>query len=149
MIVDYAIPLLKNGMEEGREIYEFIESSIDIDPVGIMPLFKDEGYLLVQGGSKATVEAFDYKVSIFENQDERFRSIRTSHVTTFDWGITNTFENMKLELIRTNKALPNPATFVVASPMEFPRDETFMPVARRKFIRYLTAFNTPDPRINT
>ena len=137
MIIEFAIPRLKNQLEEGKEIFEFIDENIEIDPIGILPLYKNEGYLLMQGGSKPEIRAYDYRVSIIESQDEKYRSIRTSFVCTFDWGITNTFESMKMELIRTHTALPNPATFVVASTMEFPEVETFLPVAKRKFIRYL------------
>lgn len=141
MVAEFALPKLKNQLEEGRGIYEFIEDNIEIDPVGILPLYKDDGYLLLHGGNKSTVRAYDYRVSIIENSEERFRSIRTSFVTTFDWGITNTFEDMKLELIRSDKSKPNPATFLVLASLDFPEQESLMPVAKRKFIRYLASFS--------
>lgn len=140
-IVDYAIPQFKNCLEEGKTIYEFIDDRIDIDSIGVMPLYTNEGYLLFYGGNSKTVKAYEYQVSVFDNSGSRYRGIHTSFIRSFERSITTSFEQMKLSLARTEKKLPNPATFLVRAALEFPEDETLIPVAKRKFIQFLSEFD--------
>jgi hypothetical protein len=49
----------------------------------------------------------------------------------------NTYEQIKLELIRDFRMLPNPAVYKVELPLNVPLNETLLPVTRRTFIKYL------------
>ena len=42
-----------------------------------------------------------------------------------------------LELIEANRDLPNPATYLFETDLDFPFNETILPVAKRKFLRGL------------
>jgi len=53
----------------------------------------------------------------------------------------NTYENIKLDLIRQHKNLPNPATFVIMSAFQFPLNETLLPIAKRSFVRFIKKYN--------
>ncbi|MCB9231149.1 MAG: hypothetical protein H6581_05785 [Bacteroidia bacterium] len=139
-IVDYSLPRLKGAVEEGKEIYEFIENGLEIEPLGIMPLIRNEGYLLFKGGSSKEVKAYEYKVTLFENAREKYRGLQTEFIRSFDWSIRNTFESMKIDLIRSRKHLPNPAAFTVISEIIFPESQSLLPVAKRKFMRFLTEY---------
>ncbi len=46
-IVNFAIPRFKERMDEGIILFEDIAYHISIEPIGITPLYKDEGYLTV------------------------------------------------------------------------------------------------------
>jgi hypothetical protein len=140
-IVEYALPRVKKLLEEGRGIFEFIDNAIEIGEVGLLPLHRDEGYLLLRGGNSREVKAYQYQVTIFEQSNERFRSIRSELVGEFSYGLANTYESIKLDLIRSRRKLPNPATFFVCSQLEFPEEETFVPVAKRKFMRHLAGIS--------
>ena len=50
----------------------------------------------------------------------------------------NTYELMKIELIRNRKDLPNPAVYSIETPLTYPIDETLLPVAKRSLVRYLS-----------
>ena len=41
--IKFSIPKFEQYLSEGKEIYEFIESHIEVSPVGIVPLRTDEG----------------------------------------------------------------------------------------------------------
>lgn len=138
-IISYSIPLFQRHLEEGKEIYELIASNIDISSVGLLPLYRDEGYLLLLQGQQAEVKAFQYQISIFKNAGDQFRSIRTEYIHTFPWTISKSFESIKQELIRYHQVLPNPATFRILSEMEVPEKAAFLPVAKRKFLRHLAS----------
>ncbi len=136
-ILDYALPRLKGSVEEGTEIYEFVSQHIAIEPVGILPLNTDEGYLLLNNGDTGDMAVFGYAISLFESPNEKYRSLRTAFVQTYQRQFSHTFEGIKLDLIKQFRQLPNPATFAVSSRYVFPIQETLLPVAKRSLMRLL------------
>ena len=43
------------------------------------------------------------------------------------------------ELIRHWKDLPNPAVYLIETPLSFPVDETLLPVAKRSLVKFISA----------
>ncbi|MGB1204328.1 MAG: hypothetical protein ACPG5B_01710 [Chitinophagales bacterium] len=140
-ILDFALPKMEQKMYKGKEIYEAIDEKLQIFPVGIMPLMADEGYLLLKNGETSDTQVFDYKITIFANANENYRAIRTKFITSYIRKFTNTYENIKLDLMRQHKDLPNPATFVIMSAFQFPLQETLLPIAKRSFVRFVKKYH--------
>ena len=136
-ILDFAIPLMKEHLKEGKELYDFVEDKLKIFPVGIIPLNRSMGYMFLTGAKSKDTMVYEYQVTIFESANERFRGIRTEYVSSYRHSIADTFENIKLDLIKTYKKYANPSTFVVESTMTFPVQETLLPIAKRSLVRYL------------
>ena len=136
-IIDFSIPQFEKYITEGKSIYDFIESRINIFPVGIMPLKADEGYLLLKYSPKGDTLVFEYQITIFENPDERYRGISTSYLCSYSSSIRNSFENIKQDLIRYHQKLPNPATYVIESDLQVPLEETLLPLARRTLVKFV------------
>src|SRR5690606_3909118 len=107
----FATPHFDDALTEGREIYDFIESNLEITPVGITPIYYNEGYLFIDEFPGSETRIFGYQLSIFQNTYETYRGLHVKHLKTIRRGLTQTYENLKLELTRENKELPNPATF--------------------------------------
>lgn len=137
-IVEYALPKLKTSLEEGKEIYEFVEHQCEFTPVGLLPLYIDEGYLLVNNSSNVETDVYRYQVSVVQSAHENYRGIHTSFITTITRKIGETVESVKSQLLRKFKDLPNPATFSVATRIKFPSMPTLVPVAKRLLIRYVS-----------
>jgi hypothetical protein len=136
-IVAFSIPRIKASLEEGKQLYDFIEEAIEIDTVGLLPLYRDAGYLLLRDGKLQAVRAYQYQISIFEHANERYRGIHTQWVGDFRLSIAYSLEAIKLDLVRNQPQLPNPATFAISARMQFPEEAALMPVAKRKFVRFL------------
>jgi len=81
---------------------------------------------------------YQYKLSIFEKHDEKFRAIRTEFLDQWTRNIANSYENIKSELLRLRRDLPNPAVYSIETDLSFPYDETLLPVAKRRLVRYLS-----------
>lgn len=137
MIVDYSIPQIGRHLDTGKELYDWIDQQIDIEPVGVLPLYKDAGYLLLRKGNIREIKAFEYQVSVFQDATDRYRSLSTRFVGTFESSLVSTPEAIKRGLITANQSMPNPATYLIFSPQIFPEQETLLPVAKRKFVRFL------------
>ncbi len=136
-IVNYALPRIKNQLEVGKEIYEIVESKSTMEPVGLIPLNKDDGYIFIRSGKQKDTRVYNYQVTIIEAANEKHRGIKTNYVTTYTKSLANTYESFKVDLIKTDRTLPNPATYVFESEMEVPFQETLLPIAKRSLVRLI------------
>lgn len=138
-IINYSAGQMKNAIHSGKEIYEFVEEKINITPVGIIPLDIQEGYFFLSSGNEKSTGVYHYRLSIFEKHDEKYRSIRTLFIDNRRRSISSTYENIKSELIKKWKDLPNPAVYAIETSLTFPVDETLLPVAKRSLVKFISA----------
>ena len=137
-LVNWAMPHIQSAIEEGKTIFEFVDKNIHIGEVGIIPSYVEEGYLILPNQVENTLYILKYDISLFTDVSERYRSLRTHHVKTLPMrSIRRSPHSIKLELIEEHRELPNPATYVCDIGLEFPFEETVLPIAKRKLMRYL------------
>jgi benzoyl-CoA reductase/2-hydroxyglutaryl-CoA dehydratase subunit BcrC/BadD/HgdB len=137
-IIDYSAVHMKTAITNGTEIYEFVEEKLTIQPVGIMPLNSKEGYFLLSEGSCHATRVYSFRMSFFEKQEEKYRSIRTEYIDSWQRSISNTYEQIKAELLARNSSLAHPAVYSIETSLKFPVDETLLPVAKRSLVRYIS-----------
>ena len=137
-IIHYAQNTLQRTITNGTEIYELVEEKMTITPVGLIPLDLNEGYFLLSQPVTRQTRVYHYRLSIFEKHDEQYRSIKTVFIDSWHSNLVNTNENIKSELIRNRKMLPNPAVYSIRTELDFPVEETLLPVAKRSLVRYIT-----------
>src|SRR6478736_131332 len=137
-IMDYALPQFKSSLDEGSFIYEYVESQCEITPVGLTSLYANEGYLFVSQPPERETSVFRYQLTFFDNSIEKLRGVHTHFVTTAQKSFSNTYEGIKLNLIKEHKDLPNPAVYLVMSKLKFPFTQTLMPVAKRLLVKQIS-----------
>ena len=137
-ILNFSIPRFEEYVSEGKKIYETLEVKMNIFPVGLMPLNTNEGYLFLKGGDNKETKVFEYQIRLFEQPDERYRGIHTQYIRSYVKNYVNTFESIKTELIHDNQKLPNPAAYAIETEMILPVEETFLPIAKRILVRYVS-----------
>jgi hypothetical protein len=137
-LIQWALPHVKSAIDEGKTIFEFVEEHLQMEEVGIVPSYVQEGYLFVPDRENDQLHVLQYNLSIFTGTEERYRSLRTSHVKSVpEQGIRRSPQTIKLSLMEERKELPNPATYSFDSDIAFPYEATVLPVAKRKLMRYL------------
>jgi len=134
-ITSFALEEMKGTISEGTEIYDFVEKQLLIEPVGIIPLYKNEGYVFIRYGSFREVRIYNYNITLFEHQDARYKGIRMEYIDSREKTLANTYEQIKIDIIRNIRTLPNPAVFKVEFPLALPFLETLLPVAKRVLAR--------------
>lgn len=134
-IVEFSIPQLKKEITEGKYRYDAIEASIKFSPIGIVPIYKNEGYLLLKGGKSQDTQVYQYQISLFENAGEKYKGIHTTWITSYANSWVYTYENIKKELIKVREELPNPATYLAECNRYFPQAETLLPIAKRLLVQ--------------
>jgi hypothetical protein len=137
-IIEFSIPQFQRYMADGKKIYDFIESNLTIFPVGIVPIHDEAGYLFLNSGKKSETRVYEFQITIFDQPNERYRGISMQYVTSYERSITNTYENIKSELLKFNRQLPNPATFVIETALVLPIEETLLPLAKRSLVKFIS-----------
>jgi hypothetical protein len=137
-IIHYSAGKMKGAIQNGTGIYEFVEDKIEITPVGLIPLDTHEGYFFLSSGNVKETGVYHYRLSIFEKHDEKYRSIRTLFIDNWKRSISNTYEQIKSELIKRWKDLPNPAVYSIETALRFPVDETILPIAKRRLVKFIS-----------
>lgn len=137
-IMEFAIPHMKEHLDEGASIYEFVESKCELSSIGVVPLYAREGYMFMTQPPEAETSIYRYQVSVVHSNSEGMHELQTKFIGTTNYDLSNSYENMKLELIRKYTDLPNPAAFLVLAKMKFPYQQTLVPVAKRLLIKHLS-----------
>jgi hypothetical protein len=136
-IIEFSTEQLKKTIEDGTQIYEFVNENIRIEPVGLTPLDLNEGYFFLSKIKNTETEIYYYRIKLFEKHDEKYRSIMTDHIDTYYRGFSTTYQSIKSQLIKKRKEMPNPAVYSIETEMSFPLDETLLPIAKRRLVKYI------------
>lgn len=136
-IVNQSMKMMKHALNQGKDVYETLENRIKIEPIGIVPIYKNDGYLFLKTYSDKNTKVFQYHISSFEQNMGEYRSINTQWVCDYEHSLATHFEFIKQDLVKKNKFLPNPAAFAAHADMEIPILESLLPIVKRKIIQYL------------
>jgi hypothetical protein len=139
-LIHWALPRLKATMDEGSTICEFVEDHLQLEEVGIMPAYVNEGYLIIPDAVFGLSHVLRYEMSLYQSSEEQFRALRTTLIRTISHErIRPSPSVLKLQLLKEHREFPNPATFAFDSSIEFPYEATTLPLAKRKLMRHLYA----------
>lgn len=136
-VIHFSLPRLKKGLDTGAEIYEEIARHIDIEPIGVAPLFNKEGYLFICQFNKFETYIYRYRITTLQASDETFQTLSTEFLEIRERNIINTLEKIKIELIQQNRSMPNPATFAAIARLSCPLIETLLPITKRKLVQHI------------
>lgn len=136
-IMEFAIPRFRDHLEEGATLFDFVESKCELTSIGVVPLYAREGYVFMTQPPEKETTIYRYQVTVYQQASVPMRGLQTQFLGTYTCTLVNTYENIKMELVRKYTDLPNPAAFLVLSKMKFPFQPTLVPVAKRLLIKYL------------
>lgn len=137
-IIEFSLPQFKSSLDEGAFIYDYVESQCEFSPIGLTSLYANEGYLFISQPPQRETDVYRYQVSFYGNPDDAMRSLNTHHVLTTERTLANSFENIKLQLLKEFTELPNPSVYLIISKLKFPYSQTLMPVAKRLLIKNIS-----------
>lgn len=137
-LIDWAMPHILTAIDEGSTIFEFVDENLALEVVGILPSYLEEGYVFVPDNTHQTLHLMKYEISIFTGAGEKYRSLKTSLVKSVEHSIIQQpAQVLKMELVQEHPELPNPATYAISTDLDFPFQETILPVAKRRLLRHL------------
>jgi hypothetical protein len=137
-LIRWALPHIREAIEEGRAVYEHVEENTELETVGIVPSYLQEGYLMVPEREADQLHVLRYQLSMIQEEGEKHRALRTVHCKTVEQeGVDVHPSSVKLDLLEERRDLPNPATYFSNTAIDVPYQETLLPVVKRRLIRHL------------
>jgi hypothetical protein len=130
-IMNFALPRFQAALNEGQQRWADIAGSLTLAPVGLMPLNPEEGYLLLYATNQSEAQVYQFSLTFYSDQEPGGRMVQLRFVEAVRTSLVNTFETIKLDLIRKYRQLPNPATYRLETTRTYPVQETLLPIARQ------------------
>ena len=139
-LIRWALPHIRDAIEAGKAVYERVEDNLELETVGIMPSYLQEGYLMVPHRDEDELHVLRYTLSLIEGDGETHRALKTAHCKTVsEEEVDANPSTIKLQLIEERRDLPNPATYFSSIDLDVPYQETLLPVVKRRLVRRLAA----------
>lgn len=138
-IIEFSEPLLANELHHGKAIFEFAEQHISVSNIGLIPIYKAEGYFLLQGFKEKQVEVYQYCLTKIKLIEKQVLGLQCDYLKSLKLTLSTQVDKIKLDLISENPQLPNPAVYFFKTDVKLPTDETFLPIAKRLLYQKLAA----------
>jgi hypothetical protein len=135
-IIKYSLPKLKEYIDMGTKIYDVIEKNIVVEPVGITPIRKEEGYFFIK--TENDIYIYNYKLNHIISINNNLSVLETSLIKKTSLDITTTLETIKESLIIENDKIPNPAVYIINTKEQLPLMETILPISKRKLLKIIS-----------
>ncbi|MBM78750.1 MAG: hypothetical protein CL846_09735 [Crocinitomicaceae bacterium] len=136
-IVNFAKKEIKNSIDQGEELYDFIFSKMRIESVGLVPFYNKEGYLIITKNGDKNASIFRYKCSLIHYESDNYYGLKTQKINNDLYNYNSTPSSIKINLINQFKDLPNPATYSLHCDLNFSFKHSIIPIAKRWLIKHI------------
>jgi hypothetical protein len=130
-VIDLALPRLSRALDRGSELREELASRIQFGPIGLLPLYRQEGWLLLRNGRHVRVYAYALSGVLAPTERHACSLVHTHYVSSHTLSIGCTYEVIRTTLIEHHREHPVPATYAFEADIPLPHIETFMPLAKQ------------------
>lgn len=132
-ITDFFIDKISPYGEKFKHLRAEAEEAIHVHPVGILPLYQNEGWMILEGFSNATFQVYYYDISkVFRSAGKPGFTFKFVEETAMKDPV-----KVKLDLVKRYGNLPQPSTWLVQSTKELGVQTTYVPVALEKIARLI------------
>lgn len=138
-IMDYALTVMCAAESKGKSIDDMVQHTIHIEPIGVLPIYKKEGFVFVTIGLSGQVKIYRYSLGRIGRLSTDLMNIKMKLIGFEQKSIYSTFTALKNEIIKKEKTLPNAAVFLISYNLDYPYHSTWWPVAKRILCGYLAA----------
>lgn len=136
-IIQKYLPKIEELLAEAKAVFDFVFDNLEFEEIGLTPLYKNEGYLLLQTDKLNEVIAYKFSNFLTYTGNVPIQYFNAKLVRRFP--IPSSWTEIKLKLLKEFSELPNPATFKCYFDYSFPVEETVLPAAKKKLLNYLAA----------
>lgn len=139
--INWTMPKISEAIDEGKAIFDFVDENITISEIGVLPLYKNEGYFFIPDAKNDLLKIYRFDMSLFSTKDNPLRTLKTKLVDlmSLQSDEAQSIYDLKYNLIQKFTDLPNPACYYFNTDIDFPFGDTILPVAKRKLVRTLAS----------
>ena len=132
-ILNYAIPQINKYIQIGANLYDIVESQMEMLSIGLIPTYNKMGYFIIDS---TKLDLYKYEVGELV-LDEAHRAVKVEYIKNYEKMMENTYERIRVEILKEiNNILdnPNPPMYIFKTSSTFPVDETILPIAKRMIL---------------
>lgn len=138
-LIEWAKPLVKDTIDEGKILYDFVKKNILIEQLGENSCAKKNGYILIPDNKEAILQILKYEIANNTNTIPR-RQLNTQYVHSIRKSLLDDSpETTLMNLFSQYNDMPKSANYICNTDLDFPFEETILPVAKRKLISRMAA----------
>ncbi|RJP72975.1 MAG: hypothetical protein C4539_02545 [Ignavibacteriales bacterium] len=139
--INWAYPKIQEAVNEGKALYSFVKENLLIEEIGIVPLYKNEGYFFITNHSNNTFNIYRFEIPFIAYESDECPAMKIELVKSYEnyEVISGDDHDLKISLAKGNNNLPNPAAFKLECELDFPFEETILPIAKRLLAKKLAA----------
>ncbi len=130
-ITRFALPKLEKSLTRGKEYYQSVKDQLKVEPIGLQPLYQKEGYLILQPGAQAPLYIYRYRARQVSLTGDDFHNLQTWFLYREIRSISHSLRQVKIDLLRRFRNLPNPATWFCGLDQSVPLPQTLLPISRQ------------------
>lgn len=128
-LMEWSVPFIKEILELGRTIYDFVDENIQIESIGINSTFNQEGYIVIPDNKNMMFHIIKYEKTLH-------KCLKTMEVDQYKWNIIVVPKSYLKNYILSNDMI-NQIVYYFNTELTFPYTETILPISKRKFINFL------------
>lgn len=139
--INWAYPKITEAISEGKAIYSFVKQNLKIEEIGILPLYKNEGYFIITNPKQNLFHIYRYEIPFISVDKNSSCAMKVISIKTFNLSElrNKSLSLLKVDLVKEFTDLPNPATYCFETDLDFPFEETILPIAKRRLLKKLAA----------
>lgn len=127
-LIDFALPLIKAHIDEGTHLYETIEKTLQAEVIGILPTYREEGYVFLTRGNEHTLYVYSYKLLKLLQPDKSW-AIRMEPVGVYPVSRYENYLKVKEKILKSRNEFS--LVLKVETELVVPIEETLIPIIQR------------------
>lgn len=128
-LMHWAFAHLNRVIEQGRAIYDFVDRSITIEPIGINSDYNKDGYFILPDNRGRLIRILKYSRNLY-------KVLKTKEVGSREMKLI-TIPNEVLRNYMISDDIINQIIYMLDTELDFSYGQTILPVAKRKFLGFL------------
>jgi len=126
-------PYVSDALAHGNRVCKEAEESIEVNTVGVLPSYLQEGYLMLLDSHEERLNVHPYERKVLGSDETIKQDIRIKNpIKTVDFSqVARPLETIKKNAAWEHDWLPHPAAFHVKSSQPLPYKSTLAPVATK------------------
>lgn len=137
-LVNWALPLIEEIVDEGKIIYDFVEENIDILQENSAGGLKETGYFLIPDNKYDILNVYYFELRDQITGQRQYHQLNTTHIDTLSK--VEASKQSFSELIKNYVFEPEKPAFYFRTELDFPFAETLLPIVKRKLTEKIAVF---------
>lgn len=137
--INWAYPQIQKVIKEGKAVYDFVKQNLKIEVIGKIPIDINEGCFFIVNNVNNDFQIYRYESPLIYSETN-FSSLMKIYLTrsiSENNLLGEDIYSIKQKLIDIYTDLSNPAIFKVEYNLDFPFEETILPIVKRRLVKKL------------